>query len=96
MGWLQERRRKKLLEEPFPEAWEDILRQSVSHVADLAAEESDRLRDFIRIFVAEKHFEGCGGFEVTDEVRVTIAAQAGLLVLGLPHQYFKNVETILV
>jgi Mlc titration factor MtfA (ptsG expression regulator) len=96
MGWLQERRRRKLLEEPFPETWDDILRQSVSHAANLDVGESARLRDFIRIFVAEKHFEGCGGFEVTDEVRVTIAARAGLLVLGLPHQYFKNVESILV
>lgn len=96
MGWLRERRRRRLLEQPFPEAWEDILRQSVPHAAHLGVDEAGRLRDFIRIFVAEKHFEGCGGFEMTDEVRVTIAAQAGLLVLGLPHEYFKNVETLLV
>lgn len=96
MGWLRDRRRRKLLEEPFPQAWEEILEGNVPHAAALDADEGRRLREFIRIFVAEKSFEGCGGFELSDEVRVTVAAQAGLLVLGLPHQYFRNVQTILV
>jgi hypothetical protein len=96
MGWLQDRRRRKLAAAPFPEAWDAILRENVPHAARLDADESRRLRAFIQIFLAEKTFEGCGGFELTDEVRVTIAAQAGLLVLGLPHTYYRNVQTILV
>lgn len=96
MGWLRNRRRRKLLETPFPEAWEAVLRENVPHAARLDPQETRRLRDFVRIFLAEKRFEGCGGFEISDEVRVTIAAQAGMLVLGLPHEYFRNVQTILV
>jgi Mlc titration factor MtfA (ptsG expression regulator) len=96
MGWLQNRRRRALLETPFSEAWEQILVENVAHAASLDSDEGRRLREFIRIFIAEKTFEGCGGFEVTDEARVTIAAQAGLLVLGMPHEYFANVRTILI
>ena len=32
--------------------------------------------------VAEKDWEGCNGLELTDEIRVTIAAQASLLLLN--------------
>ena len=54
------------------------------------------LVDLVRLFVAEKHWEGCGGLELTDEIRVTIAGQACLLVLGLDHVLYRNVESILV
>jgi len=96
MGWLRNRRRRKLLEAPFPRAWEEILARNVAHAARLGPDEARRLREFIQVFVAEKSFEGCGGLEMSDEIRVTIAAQAGLLVLGLPHEHFANVRSILV
>lgn len=58
--------------------------------------ERTHLRELIQVFVAEKDWEGCGGLELTDEIRVTISAQACLLLLGLPHNYYQNVETIIV
>ena len=94
--WLRERRRQKRLRDPFPAAWEKTLDRNVAHYSVLAGEDASRLRDFIQIFVAEKSWEGCGGLEMTDEIRVTISAQAGLLVLGLPHQFFRNIKSILV
>ena len=54
------------------------------------------LRALIQVFIAEKNWEGCGGLELTDEIRVTISAQACLLLLGLPHEYYRNVESIIV
>ena len=59
---------------------------------------SDRaeLLGHIQVFLAEKRFEACGGFEVTDEVRVTIAAQACLLLLHRETDYFPQLLTILV
>ncbi len=50
----------------------------------------------IQVFLAEKRFEGCGGFAITDEVRVTIAAQACLLLLHRETDYFPHLLTILV
>jgi len=50
----------------------------------------------MQVFLEEKQWEGCGGLDLSDEIRVTIAAQACLLQLGLPHDYYRNVESILV
>lgn len=96
MSWLRKRRRRRLLAEPFPAAWEEIIARNVAHDPLLDDGERARLRDFVRIFVAEKSWEGCGGLAMTDEIRVTIAAQAGLLALGLLHEYYSNVHSILV
>ncbi len=46
--------------------------------------------------VAEKNWEGCRGLQITDEIMVTIAAQAALMLLGLKHAYFRRVLSILV
>jgi Mlc titration factor MtfA (ptsG expression regulator) len=58
--------------------------------------ERTELRAMMQVFLEEKQWEGCGGLDLTDEIRVTIAAQACLLQLGLPHDYYRNVESILV
>ena len=50
----------------------------------------------MQVFLAEKPFIGCDGLEVTDEMRVTIAAQACLLILNRRTDYFANLRQILV
>jgi Mlc titration factor MtfA (ptsG expression regulator) len=96
LNWFRKRHRKKLLAKPFPAEWEAIIRRNVAHDSWLAAEERQHLRDLVRVFIAEKRWEGCGGLVLTDEVRVTIAAQACILVLELPHALYQNVNSILV
>ena len=94
--WLANRRRKKLTAVPFPPAWEEIVQLNVAHYCMLNDVERAHLHALIQVFIAEKDWEGCGGLELTDEIRVTISAQACLLLLGLPHNYYQNVETIIV
>lgn len=94
--WLTERRRAHLLEQPFPAAWITTLEQNVRAYALLDAEEQQHLRDLAQVFIAEKHWEGCGGLELDDEMRVTIAGSACLLILGRDHDLMKEVESILV
>ena len=94
--WFSKQRRLKIVEEPFPSEWEAIIRRNMVHYSMLGDDEQMRLQRLIQIFMAEKSWEGCGGLELTDEIRVTISAQACLLILNLPHNYFDNVETILV
>lgn len=94
--WFRRRRRKKLLAEPFPAAWEAIILRNVAHDQWLDVEERRHLRDLIRLFVAEKSWEGCGGLVLTDEIRVTVAAQACLLILKLPDDLYRNVHSILI
>ena len=95
-GWLTERRRKRLLESPFPAAWDRYIDDNVALVRRLDDEQRQRLRDLVHVFVAEKHWEGCGGLELTDEIRVTVAAQACFLLLGREHALYEDVESILV
>jgi Mlc titration factor MtfA (ptsG expression regulator) len=96
-SFFRNRRRQKLLADPFPPAWEAILRRNVGHYSRLSDAERARLRDHTRVLVAEKEWEGANGLVVTEEMKVTIAAQAGLLLLGLPeHDYFARVASVVV
>lgn len=95
-NWFRRRRRRKILATGFPELWEDILRDNMPHDQQLESAQRQRLRDTIQIIVAEKNWEGCQGLELTEEIQVTIAAQAGLMVLGLDDVYFDHVLSILV
>ena len=64
--------------------------------ARLSCQDQVELLGHVHVFLAEKHFEGCGGLEITDEIRVTIAAQACLLLLHRETNYFPWLITILV
>src|SRR5262249_14662822 len=76
--------------------WIGYLRQNVSIYALLTAAEQERLHNDMRVFLAEKNWEGCRGLVITDEIKVTISAQACILLLGLQHDYFSQVKSILV
>lgn len=94
--WLRDHNRIEIRERPFSPRWEAFVCDNVAHYSMLADAERTELRAMIQVFMEEKQWEGCGGLELTDEIRVTIAAQACLLQLGLPHDYYRNVESILV
>lgn len=96
LPWLKRRRRKRILAGPFPAGWEEIIHHNVRMYELLAAPERERLRRDVRVFVAEKNWEGIYGLEMNDEVRVTVAAQACLMVLGLNVSWFDRVVSILV
>jgi Mlc titration factor MtfA (ptsG expression regulator) len=91
----KERRRQRIASRPFPESWTRIL-ESLGHYVALAPSERAELRGLVQVFVHEKNFEGCGGLELTDEVRITIAAQACMLLLGRVTDLYPTLRTILV
>jgi MtfA peptidase len=95
-GWLDERRRQRILATPFPEPWLRVLERNMAHFGYLDQAERRRLCQLVQVFVAEKDWEGCNGLVLSDEIRVTIAGQACLLVLNLEHVLYSNVETILI
>ena len=94
--WGRTHHRKEIAERPFPAAWSEILEDNVNLYAYLTEEEQERLKGILSVLVDEKTWEGCGGLEITDEIKVTIAAQAALLLLNIEHDYFENVESVLV
>jgi len=95
-GWLRRRRREAIRQRPFPTEWRAIIEKNVPYVACLPPEDREELAGLIQVFLAEKRFEGCNGLEITDEVRVTIAAQACVLLLHRPTDDYPNLVSILV
>src|SRR3954453_15763565 len=95
-GLSRKEQRAKLLETPFPAEWDTILDRTVPIVARLPDWDRAELRRLIQIFVAAKVFEGCPGLEITDEIKVTIAAQACLLLLHRETDVYPKLVTILV
>jgi len=95
-GWWKRRKRNKILQEPFDEAWRQTLSGKVAHYTYLSPEKKTRLEQYVQIFLAEKNFEGCSGIDITDEMKVVIAGHACLLILNLPHDYYAKVDSILV
>ena len=93
---MERMRRRRLMARPFPAAWRNILRRRVPLVACLPANVQRQLKQHIQVFIAEKPFIGCGGQRITDEVRVTIAAQACLLLLNRADHYFPSLRQVLV
>ena len=94
--WLAQRRRKRLAARPFPTAWREILERRVPLVARLPDPLRTQLEHRIQVFIAEKQFTGCDGLEVTDEMRVTVAAQAALLMLNRGEAPYPNLRQILL
>lgn len=95
-AWMKQRRRRRLLAQPLPEAWRQYLSRNVPYYRLLSELDRRRLGKALRIVVAEKRWEGCGGLEMSDEIRVTIAGTACLLILGVADFYFDGVQSILV
>lgn len=95
-AWWRERRREKILEQPFPDGWRGIIQENVGYARYLDEAERQQLEDLVQVFIEEKTFVGCGGLELDDEIRVTIAANACILLLGLDHDVYHEVDSILV
>jgi Mlc titration factor MtfA (ptsG expression regulator) len=97
LTWLKSRRRRRLLQTPLAELWRSWIASNVWHWHVLSNSQRRRLEGLVQIFVAEKDFEGCDGLKVTDEIRVTIASAACMLLLGFEDTYcFDSARTILV
>ena len=95
-GWLRRRRRAAIRRRPFPPEWRAIIERNVRYVSRLPREDREELIGHVQVFLSEKKFEGCGGLQLTDEVRVTIAAQACVLLLHRQTEYYPDLASILV
>ncbi len=89
-------KRRQIKREPFPKTWRDILRRRIPYFRDMPADLQLQLKKHIQVFIAEKQFRGFQGVEITDEVKVTIAAQACLLLLNRSTDYFPKLRFIYV
>jgi len=90
------RKRERLRAAPFPDDWRRTIERNVPIVLRLSPADQEELFGHVQVFLAEKHFEGVGGLELTDEIRVTIAAQACLLLLHRDTDYYPLLKSIIV
>ena len=94
-GFFRNRRRAKIRKGLFSSTWVEILRQNLPIYLKFTADDRLELQGHILVFLDEKTFEGGGGLEIDDEIRVTIAAQACLLLLRREPAYYPTLRTIL-
>ena len=96
LSFLRNRRRTRLRRTPLPTTWWAIIEQRVPLIRRLSEPDRRELGGIIQVLLDEKRFEGCAGLEITDEIRVTICAQAALLLLHRDAGYYPTLKTILV
>ncbi len=94
--WFRQRRHKRITARPFPAAWVEILDINAGFIHDRSEAYQTKIRQAIQIIVAEKNWEGCGGLKLTDEHRVTIAAQMARMTVKFQADYFDDVLSILI
>ena len=96
-SFLRARRRAAFLRQATPSGWDGILERNLSVYQELPAELRGKLKSLALVFLAEKRFEGCGGLDLTDEMKLIIATEACVLLLGRPKpSFFPTLDSILV
>jgi hypothetical protein len=90
------RRHKKLRETPLTAEQVAVVARNFPYWSRLSPDDQRELGGHMQVFLAEKSFEGCGGLELTDEMRVTIAAQACLLLLHREVDCYPELDVVLV
>jgi Mlc titration factor MtfA (ptsG expression regulator) len=89
-------RLRRALNAPFPPEWVEILEHNIQVYRQLPMPLRLQLRKLIKQFLHQKHFSGAGGLEITDEIRVTIAAEACMLVLNRSSAVYPALRYIIV
>jgi len=93
---LRSWQRRQLCRQPFPATWRQLLVANLPLYGRLPETLRAALEKHVRVFLDEKHFEGCGGLEVTEEMRVTVAGYACLLLLHDPDGYYPRLGTVVL
>lgn len=86
----------KLLDSPLAPEHVDVLVANVPLYSRLPKDLQLVLQGCVNYFLATKVFVGCDDFRITDEVRLTVAGNACILVLNRDKKHFPGFETILV
>ncbi|MES2019272.1 MAG: M90 family metallopeptidase [Pseudomonadota bacterium] len=94
-GWPKWRLRR-VLARPIAPAWQAVMARNIPIYARMSGELRHQLDQRVQQFLHQKMFVGCAGLEVDDEMRLTIAGQACLLLLNRHTKVYPGLHTILV
>jgi Mlc titration factor MtfA (ptsG expression regulator) len=92
LQWLRRRLAPRVIPEPL---WQSVLAR-YPFLMERPQNDVDRLRALAAQFLASKEFSGANGFVITDEVALSVAAQAVLPVLNLGLQWYDDFVGIVV
>jgi MtfA peptidase len=92
----REWRRERWRRQPFPKSWRKTLRRRVPMVARLPADRQLQLKNLMKVFLAEVPFIPCAGLRLRTEMRVVVAAQACMLLLGRSEPGFAALRQVLI
>jgi Mlc titration factor MtfA (ptsG expression regulator) len=96
MKWARGARRSRLRNIPIKKEWRQILERNLPVYNRLPNDLKKELHGHMQVFIDEKNFEGCGGLKLTEEIKVTIAAQACMLLLNRKTAYYPKLTSILI
>jgi hypothetical protein len=97
--WISLRRylkRRRLIRQPFPEAWRERLKSCVGFYRKLDEAGRQRFERDVQIFLAEQRIYGVRGAEVSDDVKVLVAASGAMLGYGLPDWEWPDVRDVVI
>jgi len=94
--YWKEHQRNKVKNRPFKKEWRKIIQNRMPYFRQMPTDLQLQLKQHIQVFLSEKSFVGCNGVKITDEIRITVAAQACLLLLNRKTDYYPKLKTILV
>ena len=95
-SWRRRQRRSRLKTTPLPAEHAELLNRHVHLYRKLTPDLRDELQGHVNVLLDEKEFIGLAGQDITDEVRLTIAGYAGLLLFGRDTGYFPGFTSIIV
>jgi Mlc titration factor MtfA (ptsG expression regulator) len=97
LAWgLPRWRLRRALARPLDARQLGIIERNVLQYRGMPAPLREQLQGLVKRFLHEKTFVGCAGLEVTEEMRVTIAAQACLLLLNRTTEVYPGLHAVLV
>lgn len=93
MNW---RRRRAQQHDTLPEpSWRNAV-ASLPLLSGMSDDELERLRELVLLFLHEKELVAAGGYALSDDMRVKIAAQACLPILNLGLDYYAGWVSVIV
>lgn len=90
-------RERRFLDAPFPRKWGKIIAKNVPAAEKLPQNLQERFHRHVKKFLLEKTFEPCGGLKkISDEIAISVAANASLLVCNLDVEAWRFLQSVLI
>jgi len=80
----------------FDPAWRAVLERDFGHWQLLESDALERMEMLVAAFFHDTRWEAANGFELTDDHRVLISAQASMLLLGLDLDEYPQLTSVIV